>query len=194
MTEQCVSCRNSLNVLIRCLRYDKLVTFIMLALSGTNHLCSLCWKIYLTKNSDLSPANLCMLKMKVNKEDDKMRAHAANSAARAAIGGDDVLSKWQLMAEQARQKRDGAVSLSASPRSPEKNQEFGGNGLFTAAKAGKTFFVKHCFFPPSHIIKYILTSHWKICYFTRWENYVGKVELMLSFHINLFCRRTRKNW
>lgn len=77
-----------------------------------------------------------------------MRAHAANSAARAAIGGDDVLSKWQLMAEQARQKRDGAVSLSASPRSPDKNQEFGGNGLFTAAKAGKTFFVKHCFFPP----------------------------------------------
>lgn len=87
-----------------------------------------------------------------------MRAHAANSAARAAIGGDDVLSKWQLMAEQARQKRDGAVSLSASPRSPDKNQEFGGNGLFTAAKAGKTFFVKHCFFPPPPLLSSIFSQ------------------------------------
>ncbi|KAL2940856.1 Transcription initiation factor TFIID subunit 4b [Bienertia sinuspersici] len=46
------------------------------------------------------------LKMPVNKEeDDKMRTTAANVAARAAVGGDDMLSKWQLMA-QARQKRD----------------------------------------------------------------------------------------
>ncbi|KAI9174067.1 hypothetical protein LWI28_011403 [Acer negundo] len=46
--------------------------------------------------------------VKVNKEvDDKMRATAANCAARAAVGGDDMLSKWQLMAEQARQKREG---------------------------------------------------------------------------------------
>ncbi|KAK1438678.1 hypothetical protein QVD17_04488 [Tagetes erecta] len=45
---------------------------------------------------------------KVNKEeDDKMRTTAANVAARAAVGGDDMLSKWQLMAEQARQKREG---------------------------------------------------------------------------------------
>ena len=36
-----------------------------------------------------------------------MRATAANCAARAAVGGDDMLSKWQLMAEQARQKREG---------------------------------------------------------------------------------------
>lgn len=44
----------------------------------------------------------------VNKgEDEKTRATAANVAARAAIGGDDMLSKWQLMAEQARQKREG---------------------------------------------------------------------------------------
>jgi len=43
----------------------------------------------------------------VNKEeDDKMRTTAANVAARAAVGGDDMLSKWQLMA-QARQKREG---------------------------------------------------------------------------------------
>lgn len=43
----------------------------------------------------------------MNKEDDdKMRTNAANVAARAAVGGDDLLSKWQLMAEQARQKRE----------------------------------------------------------------------------------------
>ncbi|PKA58163.1 hypothetical protein AXF42_Ash012886 [Apostasia shenzhenica] len=48
---------------------------------------------------------------KVNKEeDDKMRTTAANVAARAAVGGDDMLSKWQLMAEQARQKREGLDS------------------------------------------------------------------------------------
>lgn len=46
--------------------------------------------------------------LQVNKEeDDKMRTTAANVAARAAVGGDDMLSKWQLMAEQARQKREG---------------------------------------------------------------------------------------
>ncbi|XP_061967793.1 transcription initiation factor TFIID subunit 4b-like isoform X2 [Populus nigra] len=45
--------------------------------------------------------------VKANKEeDDKMRTTAANVAARAAVGGDDMLSKWQLMAEQARQKRE----------------------------------------------------------------------------------------
>lgn len=45
--------------------------------------------------------------VKSNKEeDDKMRTTAANVAARAAVGGDDMLSKWQLMA-QARQKREG---------------------------------------------------------------------------------------
>ncbi|XLT51896.1 hypothetical protein S245_044935, partial [Arachis hypogaea] len=35
-------------------------------------------------------------------EDDKMRTNAANVAAGAAVRGDDMLSKWQLMAEQAR--------------------------------------------------------------------------------------------
>ncbi|KAK9066037.1 hypothetical protein SSX86_015439 [Deinandra increscens subsp. villosa] len=50
----------------------------------------------------------CGKSFKVNKEeDDKMRTTAANVAARAAVGGDDMLSKWQLMAEQARQKREG---------------------------------------------------------------------------------------
>ncbi|KAK9705117.1 hypothetical protein RND81_07G034600 [Saponaria officinalis] len=52
--------------------------------------------------------------LKVNKdEDDKMRTTAANVAARAAVGGDDMLSKWQLMA-QARQKRDGGSESATS--------------------------------------------------------------------------------
>ncbi|KAL3347672.1 hypothetical protein AABB24_021379 [Solanum stoloniferum] len=52
--------------------------------------------------------------IKVNKEeDDKMRTTAANVAARAAVGGDDMLSKWQLMAEQARQKREGGGDVAS---------------------------------------------------------------------------------
>lgn len=43
-----------------------------------------------------------------------MRTTAANVAARAAVGGDDMLSKWQLMAEQARQKREGGIDTSCS--------------------------------------------------------------------------------
>ncbi|KAK6939705.1 RST domain [Dillenia turbinata] len=51
---------------------------------------------------------------KANKEeDDKMRTTAANVAARAAVGGDDMLSKWQLMAEQARQKREGGTDATS---------------------------------------------------------------------------------
>ncbi|KAH9316588.1 hypothetical protein KI387_025215, partial [Taxus chinensis] len=49
-------------------------------------------------------------------EDDKMRANAANVAARAAVGGDDMLSKWQLMAEQARQKREGTSDGASNTR------------------------------------------------------------------------------
>ncbi|KAF4375031.1 hypothetical protein G4B88_004782 [Cannabis sativa] len=56
-----------------------------------------------------------------NKEDDdKMRTTAANVAARAAVGGDDMLSKWQLMAEQARQKREGGTDA-ASGSQPGKD-------------------------------------------------------------------------
>ncbi|KAB1216170.1 Transcription initiation factor TFIID subunit 4b [Morella rubra] len=82
--------------------------------------------------------------IKVNKEeDDKMRTTAANVAARAAVGGDDMLSKWQLMAEQARQKREGGgmdaccsqpskdVSrrpLSTSGRKDNQDAEKKGNG------------------------------------------------------------------
>ncbi|QHO16620.1 Transcription initiation factor TFIID subunit 4b [Arachis hypogaea] len=41
----------------------------------------------------------CNKSLKVNKEeDDKMRTNAVNIAARATVGGDDMLSKWQLMA------------------------------------------------------------------------------------------------
>ncbi|XP_055833778.1 transcription initiation factor TFIID subunit 4b-like isoform X2 [Solanum dulcamara] len=59
--------------------------------------------------------------IKVNKEeDDKMRTTAANVAARAAVGGDDMLSKWQLMAEQARQKREGGGEV-ASGSQPGKD-------------------------------------------------------------------------
>ncbi|XP_015885051.1 transcription initiation factor TFIID subunit 4b isoform X4 [Ziziphus jujuba] len=53
-------------------------------------------------------------------EDDKMRTTAANVAARAAVGGDDMLSKWQLMAEQARQKREGGTDA-ASGSQPNKD-------------------------------------------------------------------------
>ncbi|XP_048133439.1 transcription initiation factor TFIID subunit 4b-like isoform X2 [Rhodamnia argentea] len=78
--------------------------------------------------------------VKVNKEeDDKMRTTAANVAARAAVGGDDMLSKWQLMAEQARQKREGGLEVasqvgkdsqksSISGRSNKENQEAGKRG------------------------------------------------------------------
>lgn len=67
-------------------------------------------------------------------EDDKMRTTAANVAARAAVGGDDMLSKWQLMAEQARQKRGGGdvfsgsqpgTDLSRKPLSTSENTERG---------------------------------------------------------------------
>lgn len=42
-----------------------------------------------------------------------MRTTAANVAARAAVGGDDMFSKWQLMAEQARQKREGGTDMAS---------------------------------------------------------------------------------
>ncbi|KAK7828681.1 transcription initiation factor tfiid subunit 4b [Quercus suber] len=89
--------------------------------------------------------------LKANKEeDDKMRTTAANVAARAAVGGDDMLSKWQLMAEQARQKREGGVDtsgsqpskdvsrkpLSTSGRKDNQETEKRGNAAPVAASAG----------------------------------------------------------
>ncbi|KAE8666462.1 PXMP2/4 family protein 4-like isoform X1 [Hibiscus syriacus] len=90
--------------------------------------------------------------VKVNKEeDDKMRTTAANVAARAAVGGDDMLSKWQLMAEQARQKREGGTDAasgsqvgkdvnnrppSASGKSTKYNQEFEKTGPLSPHASG----------------------------------------------------------
>ncbi|XP_062203642.1 transcription initiation factor TFIID subunit 4b-like [Phragmites australis] len=69
--------------------------------------------------------------VKPNKEDDdKMRTNAANVAARQAVGGSDMLSKWQLMAEQARQKREG-LDVAAAP------QPGRGPGSRSLSKLGK---------------------------------------------------------
>ena len=92
-----------------------------------------------------------LLHMQANKEeDDKMRTTAANVAARAAVGGDDMLSKWQLMAEQARQKREGGIDvasgsqagkdvshkpLSTSGKNERDNQEAEKRGQPTASMA-----------------------------------------------------------
>ncbi|XP_050138496.1 transcription initiation factor TFIID subunit 4b-like isoform X4 [Malus sylvestris] len=47
------------------------------------------------------------------KDNDKMRtAAAANVAALAAVGGDDMFSKWKLMA-QARKQRDGEIDVAS---------------------------------------------------------------------------------
>ncbi|TYI43059.1 hypothetical protein ES332_A01G142400v1 [Gossypium tomentosum] len=91
--------------------------------------------------------------VKANKEeDDKMRATAANVAARAAVGGDDMLSKWQLMAEQARQKREGGTDslsgcqagkdvncrpLSASGKNSRDYQESENRGPLSPPASGK---------------------------------------------------------
>ncbi|XP_022717986.1 transcription initiation factor TFIID subunit 4b-like isoform X2 [Durio zibethinus] len=90
--------------------------------------------------------------VKVNKEDDdKMRTTAANVAARAAVGGDDMMSKWQLMAEQARQKREGGMEaatgshagkdvnrrpLSACGKNTKDNQESEKRGLLGPLASG----------------------------------------------------------
>ncbi|GJN36969.1 hypothetical protein PR202_gb25877 [Eleusine coracana subsp. coracana] len=46
--------------------------------------------------------------------DDKMRTTAANAAARVAAGGDDMLSKWQMIAERNKQKSEGGDGSSGS--------------------------------------------------------------------------------
>ncbi|XP_050235742.1 transcription initiation factor TFIID subunit 4b [Mercurialis annua] len=93
--------------------------------------------------------------VKVNKEeDDKMRTTAANVAARAAVGGDDMLSKWQLMAEQARQKRGGGTEatsgspstkhggrkpLSASGKTIKDVHDFEKRSASAASRGGRKF-------------------------------------------------------
>lgn len=79
-----------------------------------------------------------------------MRTTAANVAARAAVGGDDMLSKWQLMAEQARQKREGLDGASGSQatktatrkaltgKTSREQQETGKKSLSTASIPGES--------------------------------------------------------
>ncbi|CAL1410626.1 unnamed protein product [Linum trigynum] len=59
---------------------------------------------------------------KLSKEEDvKMRTTAANMmAARAAVGGDDLMSKWKLIL-QARQNREGGHETAFSPQSANKD-------------------------------------------------------------------------
>ncbi|KAL8170978.1 hypothetical protein V2J09_022782 [Rumex salicifolius] len=76
--------------------------------------------------------------LKVNKEeDDKMRTTAANVAARAAVGGDDMLSKWQLMAEQARQKREGGSDAGSNHPGIDANMKNSSTSSRNQAAAGK---------------------------------------------------------
>ncbi|XP_042489959.1 transcription initiation factor TFIID subunit 4b-like isoform X2 [Macadamia integrifolia] len=111
--------------------------------------------------------------LKANKEeDDKMRTTAANVAARAAVGGDDMLSKWQLMAEQARQKREGGAdgasivqpgrelsrkALSTMGRTTTDNQEVENRGLSAAAASGsaRKFGRNSVFMPQSKVARTI---------------------------------------
>ncbi|XP_027193103.1 transcription initiation factor TFIID subunit 4b-like isoform X2 [Cicer arietinum] len=89
---------------------------------------------------------------KVNKEvDDKMRTNAANVAARAAVGGPDMLSKWQLMAEQARQKREGGMDAASdsqptkdvSPKSPSPGRSTKDNQERERKAAARKFGKNH---------------------------------------------------
>jgi hypothetical protein len=56
--------------------------------------------------------SVCMQTYK--EDDDKMRTTAANVAARVAAGGDDMLSKWQLLAERNKQRSEGGDGSSGS--------------------------------------------------------------------------------
>ncbi|GKU87767.1 hypothetical protein SLEP1_g2111 [Rubroshorea leprosula] len=47
------------------------------------------------------------------KDENEMKISAANAAVRAAVGGDDMLSKWRLMAEQASQKHEGVMVMTS---------------------------------------------------------------------------------
>ncbi|KAM7518400.1 hypothetical protein LguiB_017362 [Lonicera macranthoides] len=82
-------------------------------------------------DGDKEKDNGCGKSIKGSKDDDEnMRTTAANVAARAAVGGDDMLSKWQLMAEQARQKR-GGVTDAASSDSSQPGKDVSCNSVAT---------------------------------------------------------------
>ncbi|OMO64406.1 Transcription initiation factor TFIID component TAF4 [Corchorus capsularis] len=76
---------------------------------------------------------------KMNDNIDKMRtAAAANVVVRDAVGGEDVLSKWKLMAEQARNKRDAAsTSLAGDGTSTKDNRETEKRGPLNPSTSGK---------------------------------------------------------
>ncbi|KAI3966743.1 hypothetical protein MKW92_040068 [Papaver armeniacum] len=79
-------------------------------------------------------------------KDDKMRTMAANIAAHAALGADDIFSKWQLMFEQARQKRDGVVGMSSAAQSGDEDRgpsrQKSGAMRISGRKIGRTISVK----------------------------------------------------
>jgi transcription initiation factor TFIID subunit 4 len=66
-----------------------------------------------------------------------MRTTAANVAARQAVGGSDMLSKWQLMAEQARQKREGLDLAASSQRGTASRSHMAGKGPTDHHEASK---------------------------------------------------------
>ncbi|KAJ0815825.1 putative transcription factor Hap3/NF-YB family [Helianthus annuus] len=55
-------------------------------------------------------------KLKRAAEVNKEQTTAANVAARAAVGGDDMLLKWQLKAERARQKQESGPNAAAASK------------------------------------------------------------------------------
>lgn len=69
-------------------------------------------------------------------EEVKQRANAANVAARAAAGVNDMLIKWQMMAEKGRQKREG--DSGASDAAADVNV-----GTNIASSGGRTTDKKH---------------------------------------------------
>ncbi|KAJ7566095.1 hypothetical protein O6H91_02G087700 [Diphasiastrum complanatum] len=57
--------------------------------------------------ADVGKESIMKTQKEQQQEEDKLRTDAANLVARAAVGVDDMLMKWQMMAEQGRQKRQG---------------------------------------------------------------------------------------
>ncbi|XP_062211618.1 transcription initiation factor TFIID subunit 4b-like isoform X1 [Phragmites australis] len=69
----------------------------------------------LDSEKDKTDARATSKNTKTHKEEDgKMRTTAANVAARVAAGGDDILSKWQLLAEGNKQRNEGGGGSSGS--------------------------------------------------------------------------------
>ncbi|KAB2615141.1 transcription initiation factor TFIID subunit 4b-like [Pyrus ussuriensis x Pyrus communis] len=86
------------------------------------------------KEKPAEAAKLWKLNETNKKDNDKMRTAAANVAALAAVGGDDMFSKWKLMA-QARKQRDGEIDA-ASRAQPVQGVKKGVAAAATSRKAG----------------------------------------------------------